>query len=208
MAPEENVQQEIDQLVKGSKVLLFMKGNRQAPQCGFSSRVVSILDDLLDSYETFDVLSRADIRQGVKDYASWPTIPQLYVDGEFVGGCDIITEMAGSGELHQALGMEMPEVSEPSIEISDAASRVFADAPASEGNIIRLSISRQFQYEFGIGPVGDFDFVVESNGARLAIDRMSASRADGLQIDFVEDGGRSGFKIVNPNEASDEDGQG
>jgi monothiol glutaredoxin len=93
----------IDGLVKDNQVLLFMKGNRQRPQCGFSAQVVQILDTLLPEYRTVDVLADPEIRDGIKEYSSWPTIPQLYVAGEFQGGCDIITEMYQSGELQQKL---------------------------------------------------------------------------------------------------------
>ena len=93
----------IDGLVKDNTVLLFMKGNRQRPQCGFSAQVVQILDALLPEYRTVDVLADPEIREGIKEYSSWPTIPQLYVAGEFQGGCDIITEMYQSGELQQKL---------------------------------------------------------------------------------------------------------
>lgn len=93
----------IDQLVKGQRVLLFMKGNRQMPQCGFSAQVVRILDSILPEYQTVNVLEDAEIREGVKEYSQWPTIPQLYVDGEFQGGCDIVTELYQSGELQKLL---------------------------------------------------------------------------------------------------------
>jgi monothiol glutaredoxin len=93
----------IDGLVKDSPVLLFMKGNRQRPQCGFSATVVQILDSLLPEYRTVDVLQDPEIRDGIKEYSSWPTIPQLYLGGEFQGGCDIVIEMYQSGELQQKL---------------------------------------------------------------------------------------------------------
>jgi len=93
----------IDTLVKGSPVVLFMKGSRQMPQCGFSATVVQILDQLVPDYATVNVLEDPEIREGVKEYASWPTIPQLYVGGEFQGGCDIVIEMYESGELQQKL---------------------------------------------------------------------------------------------------------
>ena len=93
----------IDGLVKDHSVVLFMKGNRQRPQCGFSAQVIQILDALLPEYRTVDVLADPEIRDGIKEYSSWPTIPQLYVAGEFQGGCDIITEMYQNGELQQKL---------------------------------------------------------------------------------------------------------
>ena len=103
----EDVRSRIDGLVKQHRVLLFMKGDRHVPQCGFSAQVVQILDSLLPDYATVDVLADASIRDGIKEYSAWPTIPQLYVAGEFQGGCDIITEMYQSGELHQALGVDV-----------------------------------------------------------------------------------------------------
>ncbi|HEY7005087.1 MAG TPA: Grx4 family monothiol glutaredoxin [Sphingomicrobium sp.] len=93
----------IDQLVKGNDVVLFMKGTALFPQCGFSSRAIAILDRLEAKYETVDVLQDAEIRQGIKEYSDWPTIPQLYVKGEFVGGSDIMMEMFESGELQELL---------------------------------------------------------------------------------------------------------
>ena len=91
----------IETEVKHNDVLLFMKGTPTFPQCGFSGQVVQILDYIGVPYKGVNVLDDADIRQGVKDYANWPTIPQLYVKGEFVGGCDIIREMFQTGELQQ-----------------------------------------------------------------------------------------------------------
>ena len=94
----------IDQLVKSNDIVLFMKGTALFPQCGFSSRAIAILDRLGAGYETVDVLQDPEIRQGIKEYSQWPTIPQLYVKGEFVGGSDIMMEMFESGELQELLG--------------------------------------------------------------------------------------------------------
>jgi len=94
-----DVQEQIKQEVTGNDVVLFMKGTPQFPQCGFSGQVVQILDYLGVPYKGVNVLEDEGIRQGIKDYANWPTIPQLYVKGEFVGGCDIIREMFQAGEL-------------------------------------------------------------------------------------------------------------
>ncbi len=93
----------IDALVKANEVVLFMKGSALFPQCGFSSRAVAILDHLGVPFETVDVLQDGEIRQGIKEYSDWPTIPQLYVKGEFVGGSDIMMEMWEAGELHAAV---------------------------------------------------------------------------------------------------------
>ena len=99
-----DVQQRIDDLVKNNRVMLFMKGSAQFPMCGFSGRAVQVLKASgATDLKTFNVLEDDGVRQGIKDYAQWPTIPQLYVNGEFVGGSDIMTEMYQSGELQQLL---------------------------------------------------------------------------------------------------------
>jgi monothiol glutaredoxin len=99
-----DVQKRIDDLVKSNRVVLFMKGTAQFPMCGFSGRAIQVLNACgVQEPTTFNVLDDADVRQGIKDYANWPTIPQLYVNGEFVGGSDIMMEMYQSGELQQLL---------------------------------------------------------------------------------------------------------
>ncbi|PSB13060.1 monothiol glutaredoxin, Grx4 family [filamentous cyanobacterium CCP2] len=99
MTPE--AKQRIDELVQSNKIMVFMKGNRLMPQCGFSNNVVQILNMLAVPYETFDVLEDYEVRQAIKDYSSWPTIPQVYINGEFVGGSDIMIELYQKGELQQ-----------------------------------------------------------------------------------------------------------
>ena len=99
-----DVQQQIDSLVKGHRVVLFMKGTAQFPMCGFSGRAIQVLKACgVSELRTVNVLEDEGIRQGIKEYANWPTIPQLYIDGEFVGGSDIMMEMYQSGELQQLL---------------------------------------------------------------------------------------------------------
>ena len=98
-----DAQARIAEIVKGHDIVLFMKGTALFPQCGFSSRAVAILDRLEAKYETVDVLQDQEIRAGIKEYSDWPTIPQLYVKGEFVGGSDIMLEMYEAGELDQFL---------------------------------------------------------------------------------------------------------
>ena len=93
----------IDEIVRNKDVVLFMKGTALFPQCGFSSRAIAILEHLGVGYDTVDVLQDAEIRQGIKAYSDWPTIPQLYVKGEFIGGSDIMMEMYEAGELQQLL---------------------------------------------------------------------------------------------------------
>ena len=99
-----DVKERIKRQIAENSVVLYMKGSRETPRCGFSAQVVSILNSYGVEYETVDVLEDQDVRQGVKDYSDWPTLPQLYVNGDFVGGCDICAEMHTSGELAELLG--------------------------------------------------------------------------------------------------------
>jgi monothiol glutaredoxin len=101
--PTADAKSAIDDTVKANDVVLFMKGTRSMPQCGFSSKVAGVLNFIGVEYQDVNVLADEGIRQGIKDYSDWPTIPQLYVKGEFVGGCDIVTEMTLSGELDAML---------------------------------------------------------------------------------------------------------
>ena len=99
--------QRIEALIASSPVVVFMKGSKLMPQCGFSNNVVQILHALGVPFETFDVLSDMEIRQGIKDFSNWPTIPQVYVKGEFIGGSDILIEMYNSGELREKLAVAL-----------------------------------------------------------------------------------------------------
>ena len=108
MSLNEATCERITSLIERNEVVLFMKGTRWAPQCGFSATVVQMLDSLIPDYATFDVLADLAIREGIKLFSSWPTIPQLYVKGEFVGGCDIVQDLYASGELHEKLGLAPP----------------------------------------------------------------------------------------------------
>lgn len=100
---DETIKKRIEDMIKSKKVFLFMKGNPQEPQCGFSAKVTEILKDMGVEFESFDVLSDESIRQGIKEFANWPTIPQLYIGGKLIGGCDIVDQMAQSGELKKTL---------------------------------------------------------------------------------------------------------
>jgi monothiol glutaredoxin len=101
MTPE--VQTQIKELVSNNKILVFMKGSKLMPQCGFSNNTVQILNSLGAPYETVDVLQDPEIRQGIKEYSNWPTIPQVYINGEFVGGSDVLIELYQQGELQQMI---------------------------------------------------------------------------------------------------------
>ena len=103
MSLDPQTRERITGIVGSDRVVLFMKGERRFPQCGFSAQVIQILEQIGPEYTTVDVLSDPEIRQGIKEFSTWPTIPQLYVAGEFVGGCDIIQDLFRSGELQQKL---------------------------------------------------------------------------------------------------------
>lgn len=191
----------LDDLVNSNKVVLFMKGNSQAPQCGFSAAAVEILDDLVDDYETVDVLADTEMRNGIKVFSDWPTIPQLYIGGELIGGCDIMREMEASGELHKSLGVELGDVAVPAVTVTLAAAAAIRKVqPEGSNDPLRIRVNRSFQYDMGFAPAGANDLDLESNGIRIAIDRMSAPRAEGLTIDYVTEGLRTGFTMHNPNE--------
>lgn len=105
-ALNESLRKQISDLLASNRVVLFMKGTRQMPQCGFSAQVVQILNRLLPSYETVDVLDSPELRDGIKEFSRWPTIPQLYVGGQFIGGCDIVREMNALGDLQKIIGAD------------------------------------------------------------------------------------------------------
>jgi monothiol glutaredoxin len=199
MALDESLRTRISQLIDGNRVVVFMKGTRSFPQCGFSATVVQILDDLVPEYHTVNVLKDPDIREGVKQYANWPTIPQLYVDGKFVGGCDIVREMYVSGELQGLLGVQAPSASAPAVRLTDAARQAVLEAGRGEQGALRLGISSRFEYELSLDEPRNGDFAIDAGGVKVLIDPMSAKRADGITIDYATDNG-GGFRIDNPNE--------
>ena len=197
---EDSTRKLIDETIKGNDVVLFMKGNPAAPQCGFSSQVVGILDGLIPGYATVDVLADGAIREGIKEYSDWPTIPQLYIKGEFIGGCDIIKDMYADGQLEEALGLETSEVEPPEISMSASAIKAFSEALQSDKELVRLEIDPKFQTGLSIGPAKPKDITVKAGELTLHMDRASASRARGMSIDYVDGAQGPGFKIENPNE--------
>lgn len=190
----------IEQNIRDHEVVLFMKGTRGAPQCGFSARVVQILDSLVPEYTTLNVLSDPRLRDGIKEFSSWPTIPQLYVRGEFVGGCDIVSEMFESGELEQKLGVNAAPVATPKLVVTERAGEALAAALENADEVIRLEVSPGFDHGLSIGPQQKGDIIVATGKVRVALDRLSAGRADGVKIDYVETPEGPAFKIDNPNE--------
>ncbi len=202
MALDEDIQQEITALIGANEVVLFMKGDRGSPQCGFSATVVGILDSMVSDYHTVDVLSAPHIRDGIKAFSSWPTIPQLYVKGEFVGGCDIIQEMFGSGEIYKTLGVDPLEIVQPTIEITATAAEALQQASAqhgSDGRELHLSVDATFQSHLSIAPRTPADVEAITSGVLLLLDPISASRADGITIDVSDTPDGQAFKVDNPN---------
>jgi monothiol glutaredoxin len=197
----ESTRAKIQALVTNDRVVVFMKGVRRSPQCGFSASVVDLLDGWLDNYATIDVLADPELRDGVKAFSDWPTIPQLYVDGEFVGGADIVRELEDSGELGGTLGAGPPQA--PQITITPLAAAQFQaafDSPdVDKQDVLRLTIDARFRNDLSIGARKPDDLEVQSNGVTMVVDRRSARRARGLTIDFIDGNDGAGFKIDNPN---------
>jgi monothiol glutaredoxin len=193
---------EIEDLVGKNEVVLFMKGTKSFPQCGFSATVVGILREAgVREFKDVNILSRADLRDGMKEYTNWPTFPQLYVKGQFVGGCDIVKEMFASGELYEALGTKAPEIKVPTVKVSETAKKAILSAAEGEGGtpVLRIEISAQWEYALSVDEAGEGDIVVDASGLKIAFDRQSALKADGLSIDYLAEHG-GGFKLDNPNE--------
>src|SRR5262245_2407361 len=190
----------IDPIGACDRLVLFMKGSPDSPQCGFSAQVVGILGRLLPSYGHFDVLSDRDVREGIKEFSNWPTIPQLYIGGEFQGGCDIVKEMYGSGELHQALGLELAPVTPPSVTVTDAAAKLLREAIQRQGGELHVAIDAGFKHSLSLAPKAGHEIAAASNGVTLLFDRDSATRAQGLVVDAADSGGgRQALTVDNPN---------
>jgi monothiol glutaredoxin len=200
MSLDPQTRDRIQSLVESNDVLLFMKGDRQSPQCGFSATVVGLLDQLIPRYATVDVLSDPAIREGVKAFSEWPTIPQLYVRGEFVGGCDILQESYASGELHTQLGVAAPSASSIELTITPPAAeqlrRAAGDAPA--GHALHLCVDARYRSRLTLQPPQDGGLVAESEGIALHLDPLSADRADGAVIDLAKARGGVAFQVRLP----------
>lgn len=197
---DDATQTELANLVRSDQVVLFMKGNRSAPQCGFSASVVEILDRYVPEYTTVNVLADPAIREGIKKLSDWPTIPQLYVHGEFLGGADIVRQMDSDGELVKALGEAVAKIEPPELTITDAAAAVFrqASAEGDRDDELRVTIDAGYRHDLSLGPSQQNDVAAIANGIKLVFDPASARRASGLVIDYLE-APQAGFKMDNPN---------
>jgi monothiol glutaredoxin len=208
MQLDSEIQQRIEGLIASDRVVLFMKGTRHFPQCGFSATVTQILNKVVPQYATVNVLSDPQIRDGIKAFSDWPTIPQLYIDGKFVGGCDIVREMFQAGELHSLLGVSKPAAdaspatAAPKLTVSPSAKFAIERAKGDEAGNLRLEVSADFEHALSIDEPDAEDFKVDVGGLIVLVDPESAPRADGAVIDFEEGASedQGGFKVENPNE--------
>lgn len=199
MSLDTPTRERIETLLKDHRVVLFMKGNRQQPMCGFSAAATNTLNELLPDYHTVNVLDDPEIREGIKEFGSWPTIPQLYVEGELVGGADIIRQMYGSGELHQLFGMPQPDRTPPEITITDKAAEAIRQGTANaEGLALHLEIGPDHSAGFQLAPAGDGDIVANANGLEVHFDPASAQRAKGIVIDWVSTVQGEGLSLKFP----------
>ncbi len=191
----------IETLLDANRVVLFMKGEPRAPQCGFSAKAIAALDATGIDFAHVDVLSDPEIRDGIKAYGDWPTIPQLYIGGELVGGSDIIEQMANSGELHTALGLPAPNRTPPRIAILPGALMMLRDALANagDGHALKIDIDPAYNAKLQLAPVDANAIAVEVDGIRAQFDLASAGRAEGLSIDWVDDERGRGLVIDTPN---------
>jgi monothiol glutaredoxin len=189
----------IETLLKDHRVVLFMKGDRQQPMCGFSAAATNTLNELLPDYHTVNVLEDPEIREGIKEFGDWPTIPQLYVEGELVGGADIIRQMYASGELHTMFGAAPPDRTPPEITITDKAAEAIRSGIANaEGLALHLEIGPDHSAGFQLAPAGDHDIVVAANGIEVHFDPGSAQRAKGIVIDWVSTVQGEGLSLKFP----------
>ncbi len=199
MSLDPATRERIQSLLSAHRVVLFMKGNRQQPMCGFSAAATNTLNELLPDYHTVNVLEDPEIREGIKLYGEWPTIPQLYVDGELVGGSDIIRQMYTSGELHTLFGAAAPDRTPPEITITDKAAEAIRQGTANaQGVAIHLEIGPDHSAGFQLAPAGDHDIIAVSNGLEIHFDPASAQRAKGIVIDWVSTVQGEGLSLKFP----------
>ncbi len=200
MALDPSLRDRIDQMLSSNRVMLFMKGTPKMPQCGFSAQTVGALDMILEgNYASFNVLEDQEVREGIKEYGNWPTIPQLYVDGELVGGCDIVMEMFNAGELHDLFGLEPPDRTPPEIEISErAASKIREFLAAYPGQHLHFQVGSDWDAQFNLGPKSGTEIESTAAGLTVLMDLASAQRARGAKIDWVETVQGEGLKLDLP----------
>ncbi|MET0505164.1 MAG: Grx4 family monothiol glutaredoxin [Luteibacter sp.] len=199
MALDTPTRERIESLLSEHDVVLFMKGTRQQPMCGFSAAATNTLNDIIPTYHTVNVLEDPEIREGIKEYGQWPTIPQLYVKGELVGGSDIIRQMYTSGELYTLFGASAPDRTPPEITITDKAAEAIRGGMANaQGMALHLEIGPDHSAGFQLAPAGDHDIVVVASGIEVHFDPGSAQRAKGIVIDWVSTVQGEGLSLKFP----------
>ena len=199
MTLKDETREKIENILKDNRIVLFMKGTPKSPMCGFSSKTVGLLDSVVENYASVNVLDDEEIRNGIKIYGDWPTIPQLYIDGELIGGCDIVTAMFNNTELHPMLGVEAPDRTPPDVSITDAAAEKIREAMMGhEGIGLHFAIDAGFQSQFNLAPAEGHEIKVETNGITMLFDLASAQRAKGAVIDWVETMQGAGLTIHLP----------
>jgi len=199
MSLSDNTREKIESIIQNDRVVLFMKGTPQAPMCGFSSKTAGLLDSILSDYVSVDVLQDEEIREGIKEYGNWPTIPQLYIDSELVGGCDIVSAMFNSSELHEMLDIEAPDRTPPEVTITDAAAEKIREAMAGHDGIgLHFAVDAGWQSQFNVAPAEGHEIKVDANGITLLFDLASAQRANGAVVDWVETMQGEGLTINLP----------
>lgn len=200
MSLQPAVRARIETLLSQNPVVLFMKGVPGAPQCGFSAKACSILDSVGVAFAGVNVLADPEIRDGIKVFGDWPTIPQLYVNGELVGGSDILAGLMESGELFGLLGVPEPDRTPPQIEITPlAADKIRAAMTDADGLVLHLSIGPRYESQFHLAPAEASDIVAQAQGLGVHFDLASAQRARGIVVDWVENVHGAGLSIRNPN---------
>jgi len=200
MALDSETREIIESVLSSNKVVLFMKGTPQQPQCGFSASTISTLDMLVPDYLTINVLEHPAIRDGIKEFANWPTIPQLYIDGELIGGNDIIQDMMKSGELGDVLGIQAPSVQTPEIQVGESGIAVMKKALQSrDGVSLHLQISAGWNHTLGLEQNKTGAIQVDVDDFQIYLDPWSASRANGLRIELNETLTGTSFAFDNPN---------
>lgn len=201
MSIDPALRQRIDDLLAANQIVLFMKGNPEAPQCGFSSQAAGTLKGLGVSFAHVDVLADPAIRDGIKHYGDWPTIPQLYIGGELIGGSDIIVQMAANGELQQALGLPPPDRTPPSINVTASAQAMLKQAISDAGGemVVEIAIDPSYRTRLHLVQPDDHAVHVDAGGVTLQFPVSDLRRADGLTLDFADDARGKGLIIDNPN---------
>ena len=191
---------QIEEVLDSNRVVLFMKGTREQPQCGFSAKATQILDMLVPEYTAVDVLADDDIRVGIKAFANWPTIPQLYLDGDLVGGCDIVSDMYQQGELQELLGLQIPPRATPTIKITARATSMLREALATQPEkCLRLTVNARWMTDLSFGSMDESAIKSEAGDVELFMDPITAQRADGLKIDVEDTLHGLRFSCENPN---------